>query len=146
MEDIDKDIATLWRELQELDKPTENKNILYETKTPKRYSSDAQDSSPLPLSEQKLVIPSWRTSTATTPSVHRGASTPRSSIIVNRSPSPHGTSSTTARTIWDPPNKQPHCALSHNQHILSPTNHFSFVPKVETKPGAIIPTSVSIKR
>ena len=37
MEDIDKDIATLWRELQELDKPTENKNILYETKTPKRY-------------------------------------------------------------------------------------------------------------
>ena len=37
MEDIDKDIATLWRELQEMDKPTENKNRVYETQTTKRY-------------------------------------------------------------------------------------------------------------
>ena len=88
------------------------------------------------------MIPSWR---ATTPTVNRRASTTRNSLVINRSPSPHLASSTTARTIWDPPDEEPHSALSYNQHISSTTNHFSFVPKVETKPGAIMPTCVTIK-
>ena len=37
MEDIDKDIATLWRELQDLDKQPESKNRKSENKTTKRY-------------------------------------------------------------------------------------------------------------
>jgi len=142
MEDIDKDIATLWRELQDLDKQPESKNRKSENKTTKRPSSDDAHPSPLPLSEQELVIPSWR---ATTPTVNRRASTTRNSLVINRSPSPHLASSTTARTIWDPPDEEPHSALSYNQHISSPANYFSFVPKVETKPGAIMPTCVNIK-
>ena len=109
-----------------------------------RYTSESNQSVPLPLSEQELVIPSWRTNT---PPINRRASNPLSSVNTNRSPSPHvkEASSTSSRTIWDPPNDRPHSALSHNQHVLPPKNHFSFVPKADTKPGAITPTRVNIR-
>lgn len=79
LQDIDKDIETIWRELQELDKlPLD------------RPSSTA----PLPLSEQHLLSPPWRRPVA--------------------------------------PSTSP-----------QPPQHYSFLPRAETRPGAITPSYVS---
>jgi len=138
LEDIDKDIATIWKELQELDQLPESKSKLSTNKASPRISAkpDSAKAAPVPLSEQELVIPSWRTST---PPVHRKSSTPN--MFPNkRSSSPSGAT----RTIWDPPNEHADGVLAKNHHILSPKPHFSFVPKAETKPGAITPNFVTI--
>ena len=38
-------------------------------------------------------------------------------------------------TIWDTPDDCPRSEISQNQCLPPSTNHFSFIPKVDTKPG-----------
>jgi len=141
MEDIDKDIETIWKELQELDKLPRS-----DDKDPE-MSERTKQSAPPPLSEQELVIPSWRTST---PPASRKVSVPINvNKIVHKSsmPRPRPVSSSSPRTIWDPPattENPSKSSISQYQAFSTPSTHFSFLPKADTKPGSITPTIVNV--
>jgi len=149
LQDIDKDIETIWKELQELDMPIGEKNVDDERKS--RYQ-DCAPSAPSPLSEQVLVTPSWRSPTPPPPlsSFRTSLSNPNLSQrntyckSLSTSKEPH--------TIWDNPvsdgpkyEPTPVGQLSSSwdnkpQYFPSKSAaHFSFLPKAETKPGAITP-------
>jgi len=151
LQDIDKDIETIWKELQELDSlPVDDA-----TEPSESRGGDRPPSAPPCLSHQNLVTPPWR--------------------IRNRSVSGNQTTDTTSyrskqnnrdlpaykpTTIWDPPSTStdtppsrytasPPVTLSSSWDSSKPnyfptnSNHFSFLPKAETKPGFITPTYVS---
>jgi hypothetical protein len=86
------------------------------------------------------VIPSWRTKT---PPTNRKVSIPIS-VHKSSSPQPRPAPSASSRTIWDTPDDRPSSAMSQNQCLPPLRNHFSFIPKADTKPGAITPTCVNI--
>ena len=174
MEDINKDIETIWRELQEIDKIT------------RRDSQEDKQTTNLPqISDQELVIPSWRQ--RNTGSYHIGQSTPTpvrsSSIRQSRSIEKRNSSlppvhrnasnkeeiikptpveakkqSTPRSTIWtfgdsslnDKENTINNSQKSVHNHP-SPTEAgketpvYSFVPKTETKPEASSPEKIKIE-
>lgn len=73
---------------------------------------------PIPLSEQVLVTPSWRSSqSASNPSITTSSSSYRRQ----------------RHTIWDVPETGP------SYFPTKSNNHFSFLPKAETRPGSITP-------
>ena len=127
LQDIDKDIDTIWRELQQLDREWEGK------------SDSRPPSAPAPLWEQELVRPSWRDS-------HHA---PRPHTASQPNISKQGTG---RHTIWDPPRQPaPPAPLSSSLSESRPSNfpprsatHFSFLPRnQETRPGTITPAYTS---
>jgi len=147
LQDIDKDIETIWRELQELDKPDMANEI-----NPERTSRNSNRSQ-TPLSEQVLVTPSWRSPTPPpqTRSVRTSLSNPN---ISNNNVSRHSLQSATApHTIWDPqPAQEPKYEPTNPSQLSSSwdskpqyfppksSTHFGFLPKPDTKPGSITPS------
>lgn len=103
------------------------------------YSFRQSKDVPLPLAEQELIIPSWRENI--TPVQGR---THNSSETVNRDFSSLQYIPSSPRTIWDPPHEGPSSLLTQDKETLSAKKHFSFLPKTETKPGAIKPARVTI--
>eukprot|EP00092_Neocalanus_flemingeri_P033900 GFUD01036864.1.p1 GENE.GFUD01036864.1~~GFUD01036864.1.p1 ORF type:complete len:1534 (+),score=418.92 GFUD01036864.1:96-4697(+) len=150
LQDIDKDIETIWKELQELDQPQEDKNTQRRSRNHERPPS-----APVPLSEQTLVTPSWRSPTPPPQmgSFRNSTSNPNiSNTNASRQPI---LPTPTPSTIWDIPSTNgpkyeptPVGQLSSSSDSKPqyfPTKsatHFSFVPKAETKPGAITPAYV----
>ena len=84
-------------------------------------------SGPISLSEQVLVTPSWRSSqSASNPSITTSTSSYRKQ----------------RHTIWDVPDTGKHSSSLETGPSYFPTksnNHFSFLPKAETRPGSITP-------
>ena len=139
LQDIDKDIETIWKELQDLDTPavsertqggtdgtdrsmsirreTENIQSLYHYRDPSVH-----------LSEQVLVTPSWRQSQS--PSVSRPS-------VSN--PNLSRSSRQQRHTIWDIPEPSDIGQTKPNYFPTKSNNHFSFLPRPETRPGSIAP-------
>lgn len=175
LQDIDKDIETIWKELQELDRLPVDSSI---KKNPASQSSGGErpPSAPPSLAQQTLVTPSWRSVRTRTQSEHQaGPPLVTRTRAALRDLPPATATTSQRRTIWDSPGQQqptiwdgpepgPQSASqpakyppSGSQQQLSsswdskpnyfPTSsgptHFSFLPKAETKPGAITPTYVS---
>lgn len=165
LQDIDKDIETIWRELQELDKlpvgPTPPTVTPATTSATNSKASDRPPSAPPSLSQQNLVTPPWRIRNRTA----SGNNTTDSTIYKTRTSVREIPVNSNPRTIWDPinnasnkpgelPAKYPATPVQAGPTLSSswdtkpnyfPTtaNHFSFLPKPETKPGYITPTYVS---
>jgi len=153
LQDIDKDIETIWRELQELDKlpidPVED--------IPKETSGLYRPpSAPPTLSNHALITPPWRNRTAS-------GNTTSEKNIYRTSANIRNPTISQPRTIWDPintrysgefPAKYPATPPSTkplssswdtkpNYFPTSSNSHFSFLPKAETKPGYITPSYIS---
>ena len=158
LQDIDKDIETIWKELQDLDKPSisgkEDRYIsfirLQSWKTCKRdknkmcFFSSQQLSEP--LSEKPLLKPAWKGESSSSKQNKTSVSNPNiSSTNLKKSSS----SSSSRHTIWDIPEKkyEPGVGASLSSswdnkpnYFPSKSNtHFSFLPKAETRPGFIQP-------
>jgi len=141
MEDIDKDIKTIWKELQDLDNLPKIKD-----RRPKITERPEQPAPPL-LSEQELVIPSWRTPTPPSSKKVTVANNVQKSFYNSVTPRPRPVSSSSPRTIWDSPEtveNRSNSSLSQYKTIPTPSTHFSFLPKADTKPGSITPIIVNV--
>ena len=111
-----------------------------------KYSRPEQPAPPL-LSEQELVIPSWRTQTPPSSRKLPVANNVQKSFYNSVTPRPRPVSSSSPRTIWDSPEtveNRSNSSLSQYKTIPTPSTHFSFLPKADTKPGSITPTIVNV--
>ena len=171
LEDINKDIETIWRELQEIDKIT------------RRDCQEDKQTTNLPqISDQELVIPSWRqrhqgpySLGLSTPTPVRSSSIRQSRSIEKRNSSlppppkrntstkeepnqPHSVeakkTSSTKSTIWtfgDSSINDKENTINNSQKIVhEKTNEvetpvYSFVPTTETKPEASSPEKIKIE-
>ena len=152
MEDINKDIETIWKELQEIDKITRAPSTeRWGRTTLQRWHLEIifRGSSELPpLSEQELVIPSWRSADSASTSYREsfrrrnGSLPPRGkSSAVGSSPSVSRYSYTARAprsTIWDYNFSNGKLSTEERQ------KHFSFLPTTETKPAASTAEKVTL--
>jgi len=149
LQDIDKDIETIWKELQELDSlPVDDS-----TEPSESRGGDRPPSAPPSLSHQNLVTPPWRIRSVS------GNQTSEATSYRSK-PNNRDLPAYKPTTIWDPPaastdtppsryTASPPVTLSSSWDSSKPnyfptnSNHFSFLPKAETKPGFITPTYIS---
>ena len=157
LQDIDKDIETIWNELQVLEGPSGTTKLnryiklhinanFCRTKSNKVkiciFSSQGaqQLSEPLSENEKSLLKPFLK---------GEPNSSKQNKTSVTSASNPNISSNSSRHTIWDIPEKKyeraPVASMSSswdhkpNYFPLKSNTHFSFLPKAETRPGFITP-------